>query len=222
MNIVWSDNEIEYLRQNAGTLYREDLCAGLKPISARIGVVRSANGVYKKMLTMGLNYTLRGKHYWKSHEIRYLKKYYGKKPTSELAKRFKVTPKSIIMVAHSYGISSTGRPTTSKKGRPCKLKMVQETPWKERLMDVYAVAVWFDEHEFEIDMRNDGILIAVFRRETPDYTDAPMALYDRFLKEDKLPGKINIDVFAEERPPNLKGFRGFNAMKVGQPTNYEY
>ncbi len=222
MNTPYSDEEKEYLRKNSGILFRDDLCAGLKPVSARIGVERTPNGVYKKMLKMGLDYTLNGKHSWKPHEIRYLKKYYGKKPTKELATRYGVTTKSIIMTAHLYHISSTGRPTQAKKGRPRKLKMVQETPWKEHLMDVYAVAVWFDEHEFEIEIRNDGILIAVFRRRTLDYKDAPMALYNKLLEEGSLPEKVGIGVFDSEKPMYFAGFKDFNVLEIGHAINYEY
>ena len=92
-----------------------------------------------------------------------------------------------------------------------------------RLLDIYPVAEWFENNGFEVETKSKGgEFIAVFRKDSPDYTDEPMAVYERFLKDGKLSERFDIDVFEPERPPHLSGFRGFNAQKVGQHFNFEY
>lgn len=213
--VSWTDEEVAYIRDNAKTMTVAELMIGIKPLSAKVGAERGYPAIQKKLRSIGIKLKHVNTVVWTPEKKAIVKKHYGKKTLAQIAELCGVSEHAVCMQANKMGMSS-------KKGRPCR-KMIQETPWASRLLDIYPVAEWFADNGYEVETRTkDGALMAIFRRETPDYTDKPMALYARLEKEGKLSGRFDITVFEPDKPPHLMGYRGFNAMKVGQSMNYEY
>lgn len=217
MNIPWSDEEEEYLQANATSMTMKQLHKALQPISAKNGANRTVPGIYKKIAKFGLKTKCGIDFVWNSENKKYLKAQYGKVSTEELAKHFNRTEMAIVRQANKMGLEKR------RQGRPKKCKMIQATPWKEHLCQILAVAEWFDEHGFEVEMQTKGgKFMAVFREEKAAYTDEPLTVYNKLLEEGLLPEKADIDVFDQEKTMCYAGFKDFNVLEIGHAINYEY
>ena len=214
MLIAWSDEEIELVR-NSTHLTPKELLKVLEPVSAKIGARRTLNSLHKKLRTLEVKINTGNRHKWQPEEIEYLQKHYRKKPISALAKYFNVTPRSIMNAAFRYCIiPPERRPKNANIGRPPKEPMVQETPWKKHLLEIYAVAEWLDEHGIEVEIKTKAELMAVFREGNADYQDEALALYNKFLEAGEFSDHIHIDLFDEDGPWSPKTKNGY-VMKIG-------